>query len=436
MINKLRRRFRGRPSGWVFVLVACVCTRSLVAPVAAQEKPASIVVTKVIQREVQTGHRVVGTVKPIRTSTVGSAVDGRVADFLVEEGDAVKLGQPLAQLRTGTLEIELAAAQAELGVYKQELTEKKNGSRPEEIVAAKARMLAAAAVKSNTAAKFARAVTLFKKNAASDSDLSDAREQSESANQLYLVAEAQWKLASAGPRDEQVARALAQVALQRERVRLIEDRIEKYTVLAPFDGFVTREDTEVGEWIKRGDPIAEVIALSSVDVRANVPAEHAVRLQRGRSVRVEFSEQAGEVFTGIVSRIVPTANTGSRTFPVNIRLENRLVDGRPMLMAGMLARAVLPTGARTKLPLVPKDALVLQGAARFVCVIDVDREASNRGTIRMIPVKLGVADGGLVQIGAELRGGELVAVLGNERLKDGQRVEFTLQRPPASKGAQ
>ena len=434
MINKLRRRFRGRPPGWVFVLVACVFTRSLGSPVAAQEKPASIVVTKVIQREVQTGHRVVGTVKPIRTSTVGSAVDGRVVDFLVEEGDAVKQGQPLAQLRTGTLEIELAAAKAELAVYEQELTEKKNGSRPEEIAAAKARMLAAEAVKSNTAAKFARTATLFKKNAANDSDLSDARERSESANQLYLEAAAQWKLTADGPRDEQIARALAQVALQREKVRLIEDRIQKYTVRAPFDGFVTKEDTEVGEWIKRGDPIAEVIALASVDVRANVPAEHAVRLQRGRSIRVEFPDQPAEVFTGVVSRIVPTANAGSRTFPVNIRLANRLVDGRPMLMAGMLARAVLPTGVRTKLPLVPKDALVLQGAARFVCVIDIDRGASNRGTIRMIPVKLGVADGGLVQISAELRDGELVAVLGNERLKDGQLVEFTLQRPPVSKG--
>ncbi|MDP6443087.1 MAG: efflux RND transporter periplasmic adaptor subunit [Pirellulaceae bacterium] len=403
---------------------------------SAQDKPASIVVVKVVQREVNTGHRVVGSVTPVRTSIVGSAVDGRVVEFLVEEGDAVKENQPLARLRTGTLEIELAAANAELDVYEQELKEKQNGSRPEEVAAAKARMAAADAVKSNAAAKLTRTELLFEKDAANDADLNDARERAESASQLFLAAEAQWKLVTAGPRQEQIARAQAQVALQRANVDLLKDRIEKFTVRAPFDGYVTKEDTEVGEWIKQGDPIAEVVALSKVDVRANVPAEQAVRLQRGRPIRIEFPEQPGEIFTGVVDRIVPQADFRSRTFPVNIQLDNRYSDGRPLLMAGMLARAVLPTGAKSRLPLVPKDALVLQGAERFVCVIDVARGSTNTGKVRLAPVTLGVTDGGLVQVNGTIRAGELVAVLGNERLKDGQDVEFTLSRPKSPKGAQ
>ena len=393
--------------------------------VVAQEKAASVVAAPVVQREVNTAHRVVGTVMPIRKSIVGSAVDGRVVEFLVNQGDAVTEGQPLAKLRTGTLEIELAAAQAELDLYDQQLAEKVNGSRPEEINEAKARMQAAEAVKKNAETKLARVESLYTRNATSEVDLDDARERADAANHSYLAAFALWKRVDAGPRAEQIAQARAQVALQTERVRLIEDRIKKFTIVAPFDGFVTAENTEVGEWIQQGDPVAEVIALDEVEVVANVPAEHAVRLQRGRRVRIEFPELPGDVFTGAVDRIVPTGDVRTRTFPIHIRLTNRINEGRVLLMAGMLARADLPTGEKSRLPLVPKDALVLNGSQRSVFVVDRKGRSNTSGVVRAVPVRLGVADGNMIQVDAAVREGDLVVVMGNERLKAGQDVELT-----------
>jgi RND family efflux transporter MFP subunit len=390
-----------------------------------EETASSVVATRVVQREVNTAHRVVGTVMPIRKSVVGSAVDGRVVQLLVDQGDAVKQGAPLAQLRTGTLEIELAAAKAELDVYQQELFEKLNGSRPEEISEAKARMLAAQAVKKNSKLNLERMERLYATNSTSAVDLDDARESATAAAQSYLATEAYWKRIETGPRAEQIARAKAQVALQSARVRLIEDRIEKFTIRAPFDGFVTVEHTDVGEWIQQGDPVADIIGLDFVEVQANVPAEHAIKLQRGRPIRIEFPELPGNIFTGIVERVVPTADLRTRTFPVNIRLENRFRDGRPMLMAGMLARADLPTGHITRLPLVPKDALVLDGSRRSVFIAKLKSAGSKFGTVRAVPVRLGVADGTLIQIDAAVHDGDLVVVLGNERLKDGQDVEIS-----------
>src|SRR5580765_7854100 len=52
----------------------------------------------------------VGTVKPIRRSLVGSAAAGRVEEYLVNEGDAVQAGQPIAHLRRGIIQAELNAA--------------------------------------------------------------------------------------------------------------------------------------------------------------------------------------------------------------------------------------------------------------------------------------------------------------------------------------
>ena len=144
-------------------------------PAALHAQDAGVVVARVVNREVNTGHRVVGSVMPIQSSTVGTAVDGRVLEFLVNTGDAVKARQPLAKLRTGTLEIELAASQAELKLRKEELRQLKNGARPEDISEARARMLAAKANHKNSLTHLNRLKQLFERQATNQTDLDDAR---------------------------------------------------------------------------------------------------------------------------------------------------------------------------------------------------------------------------------------------------------------------
>ncbi|MCP4172161.1 MAG: efflux RND transporter periplasmic adaptor subunit [Fuerstiella sp.] len=388
-------------------------------------QPGSVEVARVIERELNVGHRVVGSVMPIQSSTVGTAVNGRVENFLVDVGDAVRKGDVLAELRTGTLEIELKAARAELTLRQEELQELRNGSRPEEISEARARMLAAKAIRQNESSNLTRLEQLVKRQAINPTDLDDARARAESTSQILIALQAALSRIESGPRAEQIAQAHARVALQEAQVELIEDRILKYTVRSPFDGFVTAEHTEVGEWVSDADPIADVIALEYVEILCNVPAEQALRLRRGRDIRIEFPELPGEVFTGRVDQVVPIADRRTRTFPVNIRLQNRMNEGRPLLLAGMLARAVLPTGDRTVMPLVPKDSLVLNGSQRSVFIVASAAESGSSAKVRSVSVTLGVSDAGLIQVKGELKAGDVVVVRGNERLRDGQEVSVS-----------
>jgi len=417
----------------------CVIAVSLASRAVGQQESAdvaSVVAARVIERDVETGHRAVGTVLPSRTSTVGSAVDGRVIELLVEAGNGVSAGDPIARLRTGTLEIERSIAMAELRVRQQELIKLQNGSRPEEQEAAHAKMLAAQATVTNALSRLKRLESLHAQGAANESDLDDARERADTAKQLWIAAKADDELLRNGPRAEDLAQAQARLELQQEQVRLIEDRIAKYTIYTPFDGFITAEYTQVGEWVSQGDPIAEVVALEKVDFQANVPAEHAVRLKRGRNVRVEFADLPGYEFSGQIAQIVPQGDMRTRSFPVTIRLLNEIEDGQPKLMAGMLGRAVLPTGTPKRLPLVPKDAVVLQGdgAGRFVFVVEAGSARGSHEEVRRVPVRLGVADGQWVQVDtaeATLQEGESVIVLGNERLKvnpQTNRAEVRIRR--------
>src|SRR5688500_11951217 len=69
-----------------------------------------VLVAAAIVDEVPEHRTFVGTVWPVRRSLVGSAAPGRVEEFLVNEGDEVKAGQPIARLRRGIIQAELNAA--------------------------------------------------------------------------------------------------------------------------------------------------------------------------------------------------------------------------------------------------------------------------------------------------------------------------------------
>src|SRR5689334_9844867 len=65
----------------------------------------------------------VGTVKPSRRSLIGSAAAGRIEQYLINEGDLVKAGQPIAHLRRGVITAELNVAKGDLAVREAELGE-------------------------------------------------------------------------------------------------------------------------------------------------------------------------------------------------------------------------------------------------------------------------------------------------------------------------
>lgn len=385
-----------------------------------------VVAARVIQAEVNTGRRFVGTVHPRRTSTIGSAIDGRVESFEVDAGQPVKQGQTLARLRTATLKIERAIAKAELDLYQQRLAELENGSRPEDIAEATANVRSAEASVKAAASNLQRLEALAARNAASTAELEDARERAESAQFALQATQALLKRLEEGPRLETIAQAKAQVDLGQQRFELAEDRIQKAQIVAPFDGFVSAEFTEVGAWISRGDPIAEVVEMREVEIRAPVTAEAVVNLRKGDVIRVEFPELPDQLLTGKIERIVPVADMRTRTFPVHIRLANPIRDDTPLLLAGMLARVDLPAGRRETLPLVPKDALVLNGSGRSVYVIDgvkTNDAAGGVGVARKVDVDLGVAVGDYIQVRGAIKDRDLVVVVGNERLTPNAKVK-------------
>lgn len=398
------------------------------------QSPALVELAPVVQNEVSEGQTFVGTVTPSRRAIVGSAVDGRVVEFPINEGERVATGQTLAQLLTETISLELESAEAELEFRQYELSELENGSRPDEIEQAKARMNSAKALSEYRESQKQRLVSLFEKGrAATDQQVDEATSLAIAASEAYTEAKAAFRLAADGPRKERISQAKAQVAMQSALVQKLRDQIKKHTVISRFDGYVVSEMTEIGSWVSRGDPVAEIIALDEVDVEAKVVEGQIPFVRINNTVRVTIPAISRKSFSGTVVSIVPQADTRSRTFPVKVRLTNEFdAEQQPVLKSGMLAQVILPTGPKTNATLVPKDSLVFGGPQPIIWMVDASSAKRQEGTTllqaaaRAVPVQLGVADGDLIQVIADLPDRFSVAVMGNERIRPSRGDQPTI----------
>ena len=300
------------------------------------------------------------------------------------------------------------------------------GTRAEELAQAQARYEGAQALLEFTDAQFQRAKTLYEKSqTATKEQLDEALSNSITARKAQIAAKAAYDMAVAGPRAEQIAQAKARLAVANEEVKRLEDQRLKYTIRAPFPGHVVTKMTEVGNWVARGAPVAEVISLDPVEIQVVVPEAAIPHVKIKSSAQVQVDALGNRVFAGEVDRVVQQADARSRAFPVKIRLSNPIQeDGGYLLKAGMLARVTLAVGPRQKALLVPKDAIVLGGASPVVMTVTMNPQLKQT-VATPVAVQLGVAEGSLIQVIGTLAADQQVIVVGNERVQPGQPVLAT-----------
>ena len=396
----------------------------------ASTSPVAVRTAPVIRADVVPETTLVGTVTAVQRSIVGSPVDGRVSNVYVEVGDLVEmdktgtgggqpLGMPIVQLSTETVAIEIAAAKAELTRLENELEELKAGNRPEEIARAKAHWEAARAASDLAGAQFRRVERLNRLNVITAEEFEAAKSAALAAQKNLLATRADYDLMEIGPRREQVAQSVAKVERQKQEMARLDVQRQYHTIRAPFVGYVVQKQTEVGEWLARGAPVAEIVALDPIDIVVHVPESLVNQLRVGDTVPlfVAALPEGQEALRGEIHGISPSADQRARTFPVRIRLRNPVPDGSYLLRDGMQARATVSGFSRSAL-LIPKDALILGGQNPVVMV--ANRLDGGATVAVRIEVEPGRARRGMIEVRGDLQAGQQVIVSGNERIQDGQ----------------
>lgn len=223
--------------------------------------------------------------------------------------------------------------------------------------------------------------------------------------------------------------------MQQAVVERLADQITKHTIISRFAGYVVTENTEEGQWVNQGDPVAEVVAVDEVEIVAQVVEQSIPFVELDSEVSVEVPSLRGRIFAGRVSEIIPQGDERARTFPVKIVVTNEITPAGPVLKPGMYARVLLPIGAQQQAIMAPKDSIVLGGPGPVVYVVDGETRQGGEAKVTPMPVKLGVALGPLIQVEGGLQPGQFVVVEGNERLRPGQAIRVGRVNEPAASPA-
>ncbi|MEE9607570.1 MAG: efflux RND transporter periplasmic adaptor subunit [Myxococcota bacterium] len=339
-------------------------------PLAAAGEVAALrrVATRAVQAvEVRPRVEIAGVLESRRSVELFAETRGSVIELGAEELDRVAAGQLLVEIDPLLAEVAVESAAASLV------------RRESELALARSHL--------------ARRRSLAERGVASESDLEDAENA------------------------EKVAAAVLRES--RAELRRARDDLSKKTIVAPFAGVLRSFPVEVGEYLREGEQLAELLDLSTARATIALSDREVVAVRAGQRVEVVVEAYPGEKFEGRILRVGAAADSVTKKFPIQVELPN----AQARLLPGMVARVVLDLGESSPRTVIPRDATVDEFGLRFAYVIraegEGDRLVARRRRLAVRPMPFRPAD---FEVMAGLVEGEEIAVTGVRELRDGERV--------------
>jgi multidrug efflux pump subunit AcrA (membrane-fusion protein) len=393
-------------AGWALALAGAAvmgaggCARGRAAEDGgAGSRPVKAHVVPVVSRSVQRTVDSVGSLFPFEEVTVGSEVEGRVAQVFVDVGDAVSHGRALVKIVPIELGLSLEQERAALEQIQTRLTTTGGGALKDPKEAAEVKR--ADADRTDAEQKYLRAKELFGQGLISRGTFDEAEARFNGARAGYDMAV------------QNVLTLRAQAAQRTASVALAGKKLSDTVIRAPFEGHVKDRMVSPGQYVKVQTPVMVIVDTNRLRARLKVPEKMAGWVAVGQPVKVQVEAYPLRSFEGAVSRMNPSVDPQTRAFDVEALLDNR--DG--VLKPGFFARASIVSSRVDQALVVPQDALrYLYGVYKVYTV--------EQSALHETEVKLGAREGAEVEIVSGLKEGSSVAVpLEGQELRDGATVE-------------
>ena len=148
--------------------------------------------------------------------------------------------------------------------------------------------------------------------------------------------------------------------------------IVSFDILSPISGTVTRRDVSLGDYVKEGTPLFEVIDLSSVWIMFDAYESDLPWINIGDTIKFTLQSIPGTEFQGSVSYIDPFINANTRVAQVRIAFSNKNMKLKPEMFAnGELLSRVAKNANEL---LIPKTSVLWTGKRAVVYVKIPNRE--------------------------------------------------------------
>jgi multidrug efflux system membrane fusion protein len=314
--------------------------------------------TKAVRADLRQVVRLSGTLQPLNQSQVRSDVAAVVTEISVRRGERVRKGQLLARLDTADVAARLRERQSNLDSARSALN-------LAEINREKAVTLTQRGVKSQT-----------------------ALDEAENA----------WRTARAN------------VSAMEQQLTMARKAVNDTAIYAPIDGLVAERFINPGERVAIDGRLFTIADLDTIEVETLVPARDVPQLRIGQKVLLHVEGFAERDFEGTIERINPTAQSGSRSIPVYILLQNP----EHLLRGGMFGTGEAILAEQRGVVAIPVEALRNEAGSRAVYVL-------NNGKVerRAVQVALEGSADGRVGIASGVNDGETVIATPGLRLSDG-----------------
>jgi membrane fusion protein (multidrug efflux system) len=217
----------------------------------------------------------------------------------------------------------------------------------------------------------------------------------------------------------QVAQAKAQHAQASALVNQAEEQLRQTMITSPFAGSVEEHFIEEGEQVAPGTPVARVVNTTRVKVVAGIPERYAGDIRKGTGVRLTFSSYGVPERTANVSFVGNAIDTGSRTIPIEVVVDN--ADG--LLKPAMIADLFVTRNTHEAVIVVPQSAILRDEGGNSVYVVD---RSGQRPTAKRRVVELGNTNSGRVQVISGLEVGDELITVGANSVAPGDAVEVAV----------
>jgi len=189
--------------------------------------------------------------------------------------------------------------------------------------------------------------------------------------------------------------------------------LNKSIINSPLSGTVKTRFVKVGEFVRKGDRLVEILNVDRILVKVNIPEQEILQINIGQKVDIELYILEKKLFEGKVKKIGLEADASNRTFPVEIEVNNRERELRP----GMLARVTFTKRVDQDQVVIPRHTILERDSGRIVYVVD-------KGKAFQREVSTGISQREKVQILTGLGRGEQLVVEGHTKLTDGEEINI------------
>jgi multidrug efflux pump subunit AcrA (membrane-fusion protein) len=188
-------------------------------------------------------------------------------------------------------------------------------------------------------------------------------------------------------------------------------KFEKAPVESPLTGIIGRVYVDIGENVTTQTPIALVVEMRRVEIDLDIPEKYYSKVALGQTATISVDTYPNEEFTGRVEKISPVVDLATRAAPIEILIDNP----QQKLRSGMFAKVNLVVAEHKNVPVILKEAVMGKELDQYVYVIE-----GKSAVLRK--VNLGIRQDAHYEVREGLKEGDLVVIVGQQRLYEGAQV--------------